>query len=85
MTGKLTEAQRSLVRARQAAQERLEQIDNERREIRASIRSLNAALKALTKPKRRRRPTAANELPPDAVNPTETSRETDDTASNSPE
>ncbi|MEZ6121264.1 MAG: hypothetical protein R3C28_32505 [Pirellulaceae bacterium] len=85
MTGKLTEAQRSLVRARQAAQERLEQIDNERREIRASIKSLNAALKALTKPKRQRRQTSANELPPDAVNSTETTRETDETASNSPE
>ena len=77
MTGKLTEAQRSLVRARQAAQERLEQIDAERREIRASIRSLNAALKALTKTKRQRRPTTAKELPPDAANSSEATTESD--------
>lgn len=49
MANKLTDARRSLVRAKQAAQQRLEDIENEKREIKASLRSLEAALKALSK------------------------------------
>ena len=49
MANKLTDARRSLVRAKQAAQQRLEDLENEKREIKASLRSLEAALKALSK------------------------------------
>lgn len=48
---KLADARRSLVRAKEAAQERLLQLEVERREIKVSIRSLDAALKALDGPK----------------------------------
>lgn len=66
MTSKLTDARRSLVRAKQAAQERLQQIDAERREMRASIKSLDAALKALDKSKGQRRNTStASQSRPD--------------------
>ena len=54
MANKLTDAHRSLVRAKEAAKKRLEELDDERREIRASIKSLEAALKALGRPNRRR-------------------------------
>jgi hypothetical protein len=47
MANKLTDARRSLIRAQEAAQKRLEEIENERREIKASLKSLDAALKAL--------------------------------------
>lgn len=46
---KLTEARRSLENAKESALARLQQIDEERRDIKASIRSLDSALKALTK------------------------------------
>jgi chromosome segregation ATPase len=54
MANKLTDAHRSLVRAKEAAKKRLEELDDERREIRASIKSLEAALKALGREYRRR-------------------------------
>ncbi len=54
MANKLTNAHRSLVRAKEAAKKRLEELDDERREIKASIKSLEAALKALGRPNRRR-------------------------------
>ena len=54
MTNKLADARRSLIRAREAAEKRLDELDNERREIRGSLKSLEAALKALGKPGRRR-------------------------------
>ena len=46
---KLTEARRSLENAKESALARLQQIDEERRGIKASIRSLDSALRALTK------------------------------------
>ncbi len=54
MANKLTDARRSLVRAKQAAQQRLEDLENEKREIKASLRSLEAALKALSKTTQRK-------------------------------
>lgn len=54
MANKLTDAHRSLVRAKEAAKKRLEELDDERHEIKASIKSLDAALKALGRPNRRR-------------------------------
>ncbi|MEZ6097843.1 MAG: hypothetical protein R3E01_02615 [Pirellulaceae bacterium] len=53
MANKLTDAHRSLVRAKEAAKKRLEELDDERREIKASIKSLEAALKALGRQNRR--------------------------------
>jgi hypothetical protein len=47
MANKLTDARRSLIRAQEAAQKRLEEIERERREIKTSLKSLDAALKAL--------------------------------------
>ena len=44
---KLNDARRSLERARESALERLRQIEEERCEIKSSVKSLNAALKAL--------------------------------------
>ena len=52
MANKLPDAKQALIRAKDAAQVRLEELDAERREIKASIRSLTAALKALSKPSR---------------------------------
>ena len=40
------------MRAKEAAKQRLEEIENERKELRASLKSLDAALKAITKPSR---------------------------------
>ena len=85
MTSKLTDARRSLVRAKQAAQERLQQLDAERRETRASIKSLDAALKALNKSKGQRSNTSTgpqnppsdgpvDRLPPDDAPPSLDSR-----------
>ena len=47
MANKLADARRSLIRAKESAQERLQELENERREIRASLKSLDAALRAL--------------------------------------
>jgi hypothetical protein len=47
MANRIADARRSLIRAREAAEQRLVEIENERREIRASMKSLDAALKAL--------------------------------------
>jgi hypothetical protein len=47
MANKLADARRSLIRAKESAKQRLQEIENERREIRASLKSLDAALKAL--------------------------------------
>jgi Sec-independent protein translocase protein TatA len=47
MTDKLSDARRSLARAVDAARERLQQIEAERREIKASLKSLDAAMKAI--------------------------------------
>ena len=52
MANKLADARRSLIRAQESAQKRLEELDNERHEIKASLKSLDAALKALGKPSR---------------------------------
>lgn len=49
MANKLAGVRQSLIRAREAAQKRLEELDDERREIRASLKSLGAALAALEK------------------------------------
>lgn len=53
MANKLADARQSLLRAREAAQKRLEELDHERRETRASLKSLDAALAALDKSSRR--------------------------------
>jgi hypothetical protein len=54
MAKTLTHAHRSLVRAREAAKKQLAELDKERREIKASLKSLDAALKALGKPSQTR-------------------------------
>jgi len=67
MANKLADARRSLIRAQESAKKRLEELDNERREIRASLKSLDAALKALGRSNRGRairRPTV-NDGEPD--------------------
>ena len=53
MADKLNYARRSLVRAKEAAEARLQEIEHERREIKASLKSLDAAMKALNGPSRR--------------------------------
>lgn len=55
---KLVDAQRSLQKAKQAALERLQQIEEERDEIKSTVKSLDAALRALqgNKPKTKRKP-----------------------------
>ena len=54
---KLVDAQRSLKKAKQAALERLQQIEEERQEIKSTVKSLDAALRALqgNKPKSKRK------------------------------
>jgi hypothetical protein len=47
MANKIADARRSLIRAKESAEQRLVELDKERREIRASLRSLDAAIKAL--------------------------------------
>lgn len=49
MANNLNDARKSLLKAKESAQARLEQIENERKEIKASIKSLDSALKALNK------------------------------------
>ena len=49
MANKLADARQSLLRAREAAQKRLQELDRERRETKASLKSLDAALAALDK------------------------------------
>ena len=49
---KLSDARRTLLKAKESAQGRLKQLEDERREIKATMRSLNAAIKALHNPKR---------------------------------
>ena len=44
---KLSDARRSLLRAKESAKKRLQQLDAERREIKSSLKSLDLALKAL--------------------------------------
>ena len=66
MANKLADARRSLIRAQESAKKRLEELDNERRETKASLKSLDAALKALGKSNRERlsnRPTVNNDEP----------------------
>lgn len=66
MANKLADARRSLIRAQESAKKRLEELDNERREIRASLKSLDAALKALGTSNRGRsirRPTVNDDEP----------------------
>ena len=47
MAHKLTDARRSLIRTKESAKKRLEELDEERRELRATLKSLDAALRAL--------------------------------------
>ena len=47
MANKIADARRSLIRAKESAEQRLVEIDEERREIRTSLKSLDAAIKAL--------------------------------------
>lgn len=62
MTNKLNDARKSLVRAKQAAEARLVELDSERRETKASIRSLDAAIRAL-RPAGKKSPTEATNPP----------------------
>ncbi len=62
MADKLTDARRSLIRAQESARKRLEELDHERSEIRDSLKSLAAALKALGRPVRGR---AKSTAPPE--------------------
>ena len=57
MTRKLADAQRALEKTKATAQRRLDEIEVERAEIKASIKSIDAAIKALTgrKPRLSRR------------------------------
>ena len=50
MSNKLNDARRSLSRAKKAAETRLVELETERRETRASIKSLDAAIRALGSP-----------------------------------
>jgi len=54
MANKFADARRSLLRAKEAAQARLQAIEHERREIKESLKSLDAALKALGRSNRTR-------------------------------
>ena len=54
MAHQLVNARRSLLRAQESAKKRLEELEHERREIKASLKSLDAALKALGRPNRKR-------------------------------
>jgi hypothetical protein len=54
MSNKLSDARRSLIRAQESTRQRLDDLESERRELKASLRSLDAALKALGKSKRGR-------------------------------
>lgn len=47
MADKLSDARRSLEKAKESAQRRLTDIETERREIKASLKSLDAAIRAL--------------------------------------
>ncbi len=49
MANKIADARRSLIRAKESAEQRLLEIENERRDIKASLKSLDAALKALAR------------------------------------
>ncbi len=51
MDQSLNHARRSLLRAQEAARQRLAALDQERRELKASLKSLEAALKAIDKPR----------------------------------
>ena len=62
MTNKLNDARKSLVRAKQAAEARLVELDSERRETKASIRSLDAAIRAL-RPGGKKPPTESTNPP----------------------
>ena len=53
MANNLADAHRSLVRAHESAKKRLADLDAERREVKTSIKSLDAALKALEKSSRK--------------------------------
>ena len=69
---KLDEARRSLQRAKDSAKKRLEQIDLERRELKASLKSLDAAMRALGGPKPSRRDSErsiGSVAPPPVVDP----------------
>jgi predicted ribosome quality control (RQC) complex YloA/Tae2 family protein len=65
MANKFADARRSLIRAKESAKQRLQEIENERREIKASMKSLEAALKALG---RENQPQQRGELSPDEAN-----------------
>ncbi len=54
MANKVADARRSLIRAQKSAKKRLAELENEIRETKASIKSLDAAMKALERPNRTR-------------------------------
>ncbi len=66
---KLNDARRSLERAKESALGRLKQIEEERREIKASLKSLDAALKALRDTKSATGPKNSNASPEKHVTP----------------
>ena len=69
MANKIADARRSLIRAKASAEQRLVEIDKERREIKASLKSLDAALKAL---RGSSKPQAAEKRQPEELNHDET-------------
>ena len=74
---KLNDARRSLQRAKESANKRLQELDEERREIRASLKSLDAALRALGssdgKKQQKRSPDAMSKVAPPAIPPDQAS------------
>ncbi len=60
MPKNLNEARRSLERAKESAQKRLLELENERRDIKASVKSLDAALRALSRSDQRQSTDSVN-------------------------
>ena len=60
---KLADARRSLEKAKRSALERLQQIEDERNEVKSSLKSLDAALRALqgNSTKKKRKPKSTDE------------------------
>lgn len=59
MAQKITDARRSLVKAIDSTQLRIQELDEERKNLKSSIKSLNAALRALDGGTKRSSPTQA--------------------------
>ena len=60
---KLSDAMKSLVRAKETAEARLAELENERRETKSAIKSLDAAIRALEPPTPKSKPQRNNDDP----------------------